>query len=270
MNVFYFFYLLYFFKKMVQAYDPNGNLIGDGFFITNTPSTSGQELISTSTTTAQWTTISNPTVTIFNTAGTFSYTSPANCKYIDVLTVAGGGGGGGGGTTAPADGQTSGGGGGGGASFRKIYSPALSKTVVVGAGGNGMAITTVTPTGTNTGGTSSYDTDSVSGGTGGYGGTVRGSGGLGGLVSASGAYFSTSGQYGEQGFNTSAVGGGGHSVFMNQNRSQVQTTTVTIQGINANAFDYGCGGGAGKNSLAGAATGGNGAGGIVIIREFYQ
>jgi hypothetical protein len=274
MNVFYFFYLLYFFKKMVQAYDPNGNLIGDGFFITNTPSTSGQELISTSTTTAQWTTVSNPTVTIFNTPGTFSYTSPAKCKYIDVLVVAGGGGGGGGGLTPPAANLTGGAGGGGGSFFKKTYAPAVSKTVVVGAAGAGMTGLTVTPTGTNAGGTSSYDADSAGGGSGGYGGTggsIRGSGGLGGLViSATGSYFSSSGQYGEQNFTTSNVGAGGHSYFMNQNRSNVQATSIFIQGLNGNAFDYGCGGGGGKNDTITTANGGNGVGGVVIIREFYQ
>ena len=85
-----------------------------------------------------------PTQQIFETAGTHTYTKPADCTKVKVTVVGGGGGGGGCRSytnTSPTPGwTTSGGGGGAGGTAIKLIDGAsvgATETVTVGTGGNG-------------------------------------------------------------------------------------------------------------------------------------
>jgi len=229
---------------MPSAYDPNGNLI---------------------------TSPGNPLSTIKSFTSSGTYTPNSNVKMISVLVVAGGGGGGSGGGIS---GNTFGGGGGGGGSyFQKAYNPVVT-TYVVGVGGAGAGAGTSTPS--VTGGTSSFGNDSALGGTGGGNANSNitpGAAGQGGANPAiADAYFSSGGQGGWQGANAAITGFGGDSFFKSTYRPAPTASGTLITPTNCPATDYGCGGCGSKNASSGtpnAVKGGDGAGGIIIITEYY-
>ena len=86
-------------------------------------------------------------VDVYSTAGTFTWTKPANAKFVDVHLISGGGGGAGGrkgGTTPPSVAPGGGGGAGGSYSMRSFAATVLgvNETIIVGAGGAGGAAQT--------------------------------------------------------------------------------------------------------------------------------
>lgn len=163
-----------------------------------------------------------PTVQVFNSGTSATYTTPANVAYIRVRAVAGGGGGGGSGTVASGGlGVT-----GGTTTFNSV-------NAIGGFGGN--------PNSTSEGGTGGV------GGTGGTGAaTVRFKGGNGGGGGGGiGGDFSGGGIGGSGGASVyGGAGGGGHGY-------------TTIVGTDASPNSGAGGGGAsGPNSLTGGAAGG--------------
>lgn len=114
-------------------------------------------------------------VQIYSTAGTASWTKPANAKWVEVTCIGAGGGG-----AAALGGNKTGGGGGGSYGFKRFAASALGSTesYTVGAGGAGG-----TQAGTNdgtAGGFSSFGTTVLLKAPGGSGGTVTG--GAGGVI----------------------------------------------------------------------------------------
>jgi hypothetical protein len=175
------------------------------------------------------------TVSVFDTPGTYTWNKPSGCKKVWIRCW-GGGGGGGGNLTGSA-----GGGGGGGYAERWLDVTGISSaTVVVGAGGSGG-------TGTSSGGSGGTSEFSVGGTTyaeatgGGGGGTGTGSPGTGGSGTVGDVLMS-----GGPGIHGTRVGGGSPG-----------------GGPSGGAFP-GAGGNGGSSS-----NGSPGAGGLVIIVEYY-
>ena len=202
-----------------------------------------------------------------------TWTKPAGLKFVEVWVVGGGGGGGG------ADGQGGGtcaigaGGGGGGWAYSKILAAALgaTETVTIGAGGAGGAGAS-SATGA-TGGTTQFGTlVTATGGTGGTGkdgsAAVRvaqpGGAGTGGTgdIQAKGS----PGTMGvsEAGSARFCAGNGGGSLLGGGPRGR-QASAVGTDAAVAGA------GGAGGASYDAAANygGGDGADGIVIVKEYF-
>lgn len=207
------------------------------------------------------------TVNVFTASG--SYSKPDGLKFVEVIVVGGGGGGGGVGPTGGTERASSGGGGGGGSSIKFIPASTLSasETVTVGAGGTGGADGS---TNGSTGGTSSFGTHATA--TGGGGGeaqtasaatTVRnpGAGGLGasGNINMAGGPGTTGVLYAS---NRIGFGNGGNSSMGGGGRAISDTA--------ANGGPYGGGGtGMNINISTAAASGGDGADGIVIVKEYF-
>jgi len=186
-----------------------------------------------------------------------TWTKPTGLTRALVRVIGGGGGAGG----ANGTGSTSSGGGGGGGSEKLIAAASLGATevVTVGAGavaggsggGNGQA-----------GGTSSFGAHlSATGGAAGQGATggslaiaVAGGVGSGGAVSWNGgsSSFGDTGGYGGSG-GASALGGGG---------------VGKLDATGGAGAAYG-GGGGGSRANASNQAGGSGAGGIVIVHEYF-
>ena len=130
----------------------------------------------------QWTTSSgggsSTDFQAYTTAGTFTWTKPANAKWVEIYLWGGGGGGGSGSRYATATAQRAGGGGGSSSSplFMRVPASVLGATesVVVGAGGTGGAPSTVNDTPGNIGSAGGHTTFSnffSKSGNGGQGGT---------------------------------------------------------------------------------------------------
>ena len=217
------------------------------------PSQTGNagRFLGTNGTAVSWlTTISNVSVQVFTSSGTYTPTA-AKTSYVVFATGGGGGGGGSSSTSFQA-----GGGGGGGTAFR-IYSNAemgASASVTVGSGGSGGA------PGNGTGGTggSSILTPTGTGlvltaygGTGGVGG--NGTGGSGG--SSQNSLFNINGEFGCKASDTKSQLG-------------VVTGSSSTTGGGAGGMSFwGYGTGSGSNGATwnGATAGANG---IVLILEF--
>lgn len=184
---------------------------------------------------------------IFDTAGTFNWTCPADVKlvYVEVF----GGGAGGGGSDA-----SNGGGGGGAGGYANDY-PAFTVgstyAITVGAKGAAGASNAVGSAGT----ASNFNAAVIgNGGAGGASGGTGGAGGAGGT--ASGGDVNTNGSAGS---NRSGANGGAGGA----NASIGIATQATAAGAGAAAPYYGAGG-AGGHTVTQA--GGDGGSGAVIIR----
>jgi hypothetical protein len=185
-------------------------------------------------------------ITRYATAGSGTYTKPANINRLLVRAI--GGGGGGGGTSSGG----AGGGGSGGYGDLFITSPAASYAYTVGAagtgGGNG---------GTNggNGGATTIAGISAGGGNGGTGGTGTGGvGGAGGSTSGGGANM----RGGAGSSNSSAVGGNGGNCVLAGGGGGGSNSAGTVGTTGSG------GGGSGGNSF----SGGIGGAGYIEIWEF--
>jgi hypothetical protein len=158
----------------------------------------------------------------YTTAGTYTFTVPANVTKLSWLVVGGGGGGGG-------AGSSNGGGGGGGSGGISIgtssVTPGQQLSVVVGAGGAGGAMDTAGSAGGNSSFSNSTSTGGAggncgspggNGGTGGAGGTDDGGDGGNGTKGFSGSSFSLSGSPGGGG-GSAGLGRGGVGGYYNSN-----------------------------------------------------
>jgi hypothetical protein len=194
------------------------------------------------------------------TGGAGNYNPPAGCQAILVECIAGGGGGGGTAAIGAGASAAGGGGGGGGYSASLIQAPVGPYAYSVGAAGNGGAgvggaaggdttfggVITAKGGGGGTAGAGSYQNGGAGGSTAGALGQIQ----LGGSPGESGKAVTTGAAIGGNG-GAAARGGGG--------------------GLNNNpGYQFG-GGGGGTQAVGatGAQTGGNGAGGAVIVTEYY-
>lgn len=196
------------------------------------------------------------------------YTPTTGTASVEVTVVGAGGGGGGTGAMGGSQFGAGGGGGSGGWGLSYLATGFSGQTITIGLGGAGG-------TGANgsTGGTTSFGALlSASGGGGGAFGvpTAGGScqvGGVGGSASGANLY-SSGGAPGTPSVSftngNQVSGGGGGSAYGAGGSARNSPTNPGIVG----AGPGGGGGGATGQSGAGAQTGGNGANGIVIIREF--
>jgi len=202
----------------------------------------------------------------FTTTGTSSFVTNDVCGegMTDCLVVAGGGS------------SIVGGGGGGGLIYQqyKVY-PNVSYTVIVGAGGVGVAATSYNATVGNNGQNSKFDTlTAIGGGAGGwshmygYGyasGNSGGSGGGGGAgFSSGGAPTANQGNVGSGGQSGTYGGGGGGAGQAGQGSNGGNGRQIDITGTATYYAGGGGGGGSpnGANGLGGGATANTGGGGI--------
>jgi hypothetical protein len=210
------------------------------------------------------------TVEVFSKPGSTTWTAPANVSSVEVLVVAGGGG------ASGADYATGGGGGGaGGVLYNSAYTvtPGNSYSVVVGTGGASVTGTTAG----NSGGNSTFDTITATGGGrgAGYSGNAAGTGGSGG----GGTWTQNAGAAGTagQGFaggaatdgNRTGGGGGGAGGVGNagSNTQAGQGGPGVLYSITGYPTYYGGGGGGGSAdwtdppTLSGRKPGAGGVGG---------
>lgn len=204
-------------------------------------------------------------VQTFSASGTYTPTSGTKSIVVEVL----GGGGGGGGSALTTAGQASAGSGGSSGSYGKgkISSGFSGVSIVVGQGGVGA---TGFVNGSN-GGSSSFGVAiTAAGGIGGRGGDAGAPPGMNtaavpGAIATGGSILNTQGNAGGNGFSTgttAVIGGyGAASVFGGASPGS------NGNGIVGGAPGAGGSGGARPQSNA-AATGGNGANGIVIVWEY--
>ena len=213
-----------------------------------------------------------PTVQSFVSNAT--YTKPWDLLWIDAVVIGGGGGSGGHATTGASQGSAAGGGGGGGYSQKRIAAKSVlpTETVTIGAGGTAGGVGAVG----GTGGTSSFGTHTSStGGTGGSPGTASGGsqpdgqGGAGGGATGGDVLINGgAGGMGQAVIGTALnMGGfGGNSFFGGGARSEKATTTQSgIAGLVYGGGASGASAGQSQTQAAGSA----GAGGIIVIKEFY-
>ena len=185
----------------------------------------------------------------FTTAGTTTWTKPANAKIVHVRMYGGGGGGGSGANYATTSARTGGGAGAGG-SFVDFVIPAsvlgATETVVVGAGGaGGAAQATATSNGNNgsNGNPSTFYLFRAGGGLLGSGGTT---------TSASGGANSQGAIFGYAASTAAGTGGGGTATSGGLGGAVGTTSFLAPSG-------GGGGGGAAASSFAAAAGGAGGA-----------
>ena len=189
-------------------------------------------------------------VDVYSTAGTFTWTKPANAKLVNVVVISAGGGGGSG-RKAGVSSQASGGGGGGGGSYsaRDITASILgsTETVVVGSGGaGGASVTANTTNGTAgvTGGNSSFGTWIQ----------VTGGGGAGAATTASGP---------------AGAGSNSRAMFQGGNGSAGGAGAGTLTG-GSNVNISGAGGGAGGGLPAAATVGFTGSAGGTALGSWFS
>jgi hypothetical protein len=184
---------------------------------------------------------------VYTTAGTYSWTCPADVTRISIVTVGGGGGGGYGPNGAA-------GGGGGGLGWKNLtVVPGNSYTVVVGAGGTGA---TVSGNSGGNGGNSYFINTSTVCGFGGTGGAVSTTAGTGGSYTGDGGGSGgTSPARVASGYSHGGGGAGGYSG--NGSDGGYRNTT----GTTVNPAD---GEGGGGNGGAASTSSGGGGGGVGI------
>ncbi len=182
----------------------------------------------------------------FTTAGTFTWTKPANAKFVHVRMY-GGGGGGGSGMNNPTTLGRAGGAGGSPGCLVELFVDAASlgatETVVVGAGGNGGASQTTANTTGNpgtVGGASSFSYWRAGGGGNGAGGN------------ASNTLTPTTSVHSVLGYTNAAAGIGAVGI---------NNTGNTPANISSAFFVYGTGGGGGAGAAATVVTNVNGGAG---------
>ena len=204
------------------------------------------------------------------TSGSGTYTATAGTNNIIVQCLAGGGGGGG---AAATSGQLSAGGGGGAGGYSLLLVTGSSATYAyaVGAGGAGGAA------GQNNGivgGNSTFGTliTATGGGPGGAGPALSSSGlsGVGGAAGTStGGNYNIAGGIGQWGYGiaggASFPGTGGISIF---GSGTFGLASFTTENGTASPANTGAGGSAGATFNSGAASGGDGGSGIIIVWEY--
>lgn len=208
---------------------------------------------------------------IFTSGTAQTYTLPAGIKTILVECL--GAGGGGGGVDSGAGKVAAAGGGGAGGYSRKFYSsPSATYTYTVAGGGAGG---TAGVNNGSTGGTTTFDTISCVGGTGGPGDTSTvaaahvSAGNIGFGGGASGGDINVTGSSGAYGVATLAgcfSGGGGSAYFGGGGGAGFCGGGVSVAG-NAGAVGGG-GGGAASANISSNKAGGNGGDGIIIVWQF--
>lgn len=204
------------------------------------------------------------------TSGSGTYTTPAGCTAIDVEVCAGGGGGGGadGGSGTAAAGS---GGGSGGWLRKLIASPSATYSYAVGSGGAGG---TAGPNSGAAGNDSTFGSSllTAKGGSGGDGTMSTGTtaddaqGGAGGTVSTGGD-FNSGGNPGDHGTRQSAgrvLGGNGGATPYGAGGRGGRSSAAGGAGVG-----YGSGGGGATATTTTDRAGGDGAGGIIIVTEYY-
>lgn len=204
---------------------------------------------------------------VFAASGT--YTPTTGMVYCTIEVVGGAGGGGGTVNSAAGSNICVGGGGSGGYSRKTSTAAAIgaSQTVTIGAGGTAGANTGAA--GGNGGDTSLGAICIGKGGTGGVGSTGGFAGGAGGIAGT--GDFVPVGNSGGSGVNAlaasaTASGGFGAPSFFGGGVASRNTT-----GAGANGANYGAGGaGAFSTNAGGAAAGGIGAAGVIIITEYVS
>jgi len=194
-----------------------------------------------------------PTLTILPKGTTGTYFSPPGCVYIKVEAVAGGGAGGGYNQSNLAPGS-----GGGGGGYNMFMLPAGSYSYNVGNSVSGGALNTNGADGKST----TFNGIIVSPGKGGSSGTPY-LGGDGGRASTLTSWYGVNGTPGTHfvQFNLSS-GGGGHSFLGSGSNGGLSSAAVPSN------MTFGNGGSGGPSNAF--PTGGGGAGGVVLITEFYQ
>lgn len=202
------------------------------------------------------------------TSGAANFVPAATTKYMEVEMIGAGGGGGG----ADGDAATSGcgGGGGSGAYLKKLYTTiAALYAYSVGALGAGGAA------GNNAGiagGNTTFGALTAPGGNGGAsmanGNTLAmAAGGTGGAI-ATGGDFNITGTTGSNGIRldgATAWGGDGAPSLLGARGPAARSATSAV-GVAAGG--YGAGGGGARANSATDRAGGNGSGGVIIIREY--
>jgi hypothetical protein len=189
-------------------------------------------------------------VDVYSTAGTFTWTKPANAKLVNIVVISGGGGGGSG-RKAGVGSQASGGGGGGGGSYslRDIAASILgsTETVVVGSGGTGGASVTANSTNGNIG---------VTGGNSSFGAWIQvtGGGGAGTATTANGP---------------AGAGSSARAMFQGGNGSAGGAGAGTLTG-GSNVNISGAGGGAGGGLPAAATVGFTGSAGGTCLGSWFS
>jgi hypothetical protein len=204
------------------------------------------------------------------TTGSGTYTTPANCKALNVRLVGGGGQGSGARATAAGQNAVGSGGGGGGYTEKFITAPAATYSYAVGAAGSGAAAGAAG----NSGGNTTFGTLAGNGGSGGFLGNVTAAldviaGGVGGT--STGGDINAGGSPGVAGiafFSLTAMlaGNGANSQFGQGGR--FGTPAASADGTAATGYGAG-GGGAGNLASQGTRPGGAGTGGCIVIDEYY-
>ena len=161
----------------------------------------------------------------YTTPGTYTWTKPANAKWVEVYMFGGGGGGGSGARVTIAT-QRGGGGGGSGGGFviarMAASSLAATQTVVVGAGGTAGVSTVTNDSNGSAGGAGGNTTFSIFTAIGGGSGGGGGGSGAGGAAGTSrsgylhGSTISTFTPIGAGGAGTSTTGNNGQTITANQ------------------------------------------------------
>lgn len=224
-----------------------------------------------------------PTMQVFDTAGSATWTRPSGCVKVKVTVVGGGAGSahaqgtaGGGSPT----GEARGGGGGGGTAIKLIdVSSLASAAVVVGAGGvGGISSSTSGKAGSD----STFNTSVVGGGAPAVTGGTHPAGILGGGGgTASGGDLNIDGQTGGNGFfgasnpssstllNTYLGGQGGSSTHGGGGKAAADSATGALIISPSDGGGYGGGAGGQAQYNSGSQDGKVGASGVVIVEEYY-